>query len=74
MIDLSLEMLKDENLKDEKLKNELLEKISRQSLKLNALTHKLNFVFNLNHEALQMQEFDLLLCVKKLLKTQVLKE
>lgn len=68
VIDLSLEMLKDENLKDEKLKNELLEKISRQSLKLNALTHKLNFVFNLNHEALQMQEFDLFTLCEKIVK------
>ncbi len=59
VIDLSLEMLKDEKLEDKKLKKELLEKISRQSVKLNALTHKLNFVFNLNSEALQMQEFDL---------------
>lgn len=68
VIELSLEMLKDENLKDEKLKKELLEKISRQSLKLNALTHKLNFVFNLNHEALQMQEFDLFALCEKIVK------
>ncbi|HEB9286742.1 TPA: HAMP domain-containing histidine kinase [Campylobacter coli] len=68
VIELSLEMLKDENLKDEKLKKELLEKISRQSLKLNALTHKLNFVFNLNHEALQMQEFDLFTLCEKIVK------
>lgn len=68
VIDLSLEILKDENLKDEKLKKELLEKISRQSLKLNALTHKLNFVFNLNHEALQMQEFDLFALCEKIVK------
>lgn len=65
VIDLSLGMLKDENLEDEELKKELLEKISRQSVKLNALTHKLNFVFNLNSEALQMQDFDLFsLCEK----------
>lgn len=65
VIDLSLGMLKDENLEDEELKKELLEKISRQSVKLNALTHKLNFVFNLNNEALQMQDFDLFsLCEK----------
>lgn len=68
VIELSLEMLKDENLKDEKLKKELLEKISRQSLKLNALTYKLNFVFNLNHEALQMQEFDLFTLCEKIVK------
>ncbi|EAJ6871221.1 HAMP domain-containing histidine kinase [Campylobacter coli] len=68
VIELSLEMLKDKNLKDEKLKKELLEKISRQSLKLNALTHKLNFVFNLNHEALQMQEFDLFALCEKIVK------
>lgn len=68
VIELSLEMLKDENLKDEKLKKELLEKISRQSLKLNALTHKLNFVFNLNHEALQMHEFDLFALCEKIVK------
>lgn len=68
VIELSLEMLKDENLKDEKLKKELLEKISRQSLKLNALTHKLNFVFNLNHETLQMQEFDLFALCEKIVK------
>lgn len=68
VIELSLEMLKDENLKDEKLKKELLEKISRQSLKLNALTHKLNFVFNLNYEALQMQEFDLFALCEKIVK------
>ncbi|ELJ5539200.1 HAMP domain-containing histidine kinase, partial [Campylobacter coli] len=68
VIDLSLEILKDENLRDEKLKKELLEKISRQSLKLNALTHKLNFVFNLNHEALQMQEFDLFALCEKIVK------
>ncbi len=68
VIELSLEMLKDENLKDEKFKKELLEKISRQSLKLNALTHKLNFVFNLNHEALQMQEFDLFALCEKIVK------
>lgn len=68
VIELSLEMLEDENLKDEKLKKELLEKISRQSLKLNALTHKLNFVFNLNHEALQMQEFDLFALCEKIVK------
>lgn len=68
VIELSLEMLKDENLKDEKLKKELLEKISRQSLKLNALIHKLNFVFNLNHEALQMQEFDLFALCEKIVK------
>lgn len=68
VIELSLEMLKDKNLKDEKLKKELLEKISRQSLKLNALTHKLNFVFNLNHEALQMQEFDLFTLCEKIVK------
>ncbi|OOX98167.1 two-component sensor histidine kinase [Campylobacter coli] len=68
VIELSLEMLKDENLKDEKLKKELLEKISRQSLKLNALTHKLNFVFNLNHEALQMQEFDLFALCEKIVQ------
>ncbi|HEB9344475.1 TPA: HAMP domain-containing histidine kinase [Campylobacter coli] len=68
VIELSLEMLKDENLKDEKLKKELLEKISRQSLKLNALTHKLNFVFNLNHEALQMQKFDLFALCEKIVK------
>ncbi len=74
VIDLSLEMLKDEKLEDKKLKKELLEKISRQSIKLNALTHKLNFVFNLNSEALQMQEFDLFFYVKKSLKTQALKE
>lgn len=65
VIDLSLGMLKDENLENEELKKELLEKISRQSVKLNALTHKLNFVFNLNSEALQMQDFDLFsLCEK----------
>lgn len=68
VIDLSLEMLKDKNLKDEKLKIELLEKISRQSVKLNALTHKLNFVFNLNSEALQMQEFDLFSLCEKITK------
>lgn len=68
VIDLSLEMLKDENLKDENLKAELLEKISRQSIKLNALTHKLNFVFNLNNEALQMYEFDLFSLCEKITK------
>ncbi|EEL0813591.1 HAMP domain-containing histidine kinase, partial [Campylobacter jejuni] len=68
VIDLSLEMLKDEKLEDKKLKKELLEKISRQSVKLNALTHKLNFVFNLNSEALQMQEFDLFSLCEKITK------
>ncbi|OEV56541.1 two-component sensor histidine kinase [Campylobacter jejuni] len=68
VIDLSLEMLKDEKLEDKKLKKELLEKISRQSIKLNALTHKLNFVFNLNSEALQMQEFDLFSLCEKITK------
>lgn len=68
VIDLSLEMLKDKNLKDEQLKSELLEKISRQSVKLNALTYKLNFVFNLNSEALQMQEFDLFILCEKIIK------
>ncbi|MCW1539816.1 sensor histidine kinase, partial [Campylobacter jejuni] len=38
VIDLSLEILKDEKLEDKKLKKELLEKISRQSIKFNALT------------------------------------
>ncbi|AXP08585.1 HAMP domain-containing histidine kinase [Campylobacter hepaticus] len=68
VIDLSLEMLKDPNLKDETLKIELLEKISRQSVKLNTLTHKLNLVFNLNSEALQMQEFDLFSLCEKIIK------
>lgn len=65
VIDLSVSTLQDANLKDEALKKELLNKISRQSYKLNQLTHKLNFVFNLNTQNLTLQNFDLhALCQK----------
>lgn len=68
VIDLSIAMLQDKNLKDELLKNELLNKISRQSHKLNQLTHKLNFVFNLNRENLNFQPFDLYALCEKIIQ------
>lgn len=63
VIDLSIDTLKNSK-NDEKIQNLLLEKIARQSTKLNALTHKLNLVFNLKFQP-QMQNFDLFeLCEK----------
>lgn len=67
VIDLSLEMLKDKSL-NSKFHDELLEKISRQSHKLNELTYKLNFVFNLNDENLQMQQFNLYALCEKIIQ------
>lgn len=69
VIDLSLDLLKDEKMSDKKLKASLLEKISQQSTKLNALTDKLNFVFNLSYQALNKKEFDLFALCAKIVQT-----
>lgn len=66
VIDLSVELLKKEN--DKILKDELLEKIQRQSFKLNNLTNKLNFVFNINKENLNIEKFDIFKLCEKILK------
>ncbi|TQR34600.1 sensor histidine kinase [Campylobacter sp. MIT 99-7217] len=65
VIDLSIEILKEPN-QDENLKQELLDKISRQSKKLDFLTKKLNSVFN--PTTLHLQEFDLFELGKKIIK------
>lgn len=65
VIDLSLDLIKNDKMADKALKANLLEKISQQSAKLNALTDKLNFVFNLSYQALNKKEFDIFkLCAK----------
>ncbi|WP_348518606.1 HAMP domain-containing sensor histidine kinase [Campylobacter sp. CCS1377] len=64
VIDISLESLKNEN--DEKTKEFLLHKIQKQSFKINNLTHKLNLVFNLNSNSLNLEIFDLFEISKEL--------
>ncbi|HEC1809644.1 TPA: sensor histidine kinase, partial [Campylobacter lari] len=44
---------------DETMRKFMLEKIHKQSVKINQLTHKLNFVFNLNITSLNKENFDL---------------
>ena len=65
VIDLSVELLKKD---DSSLKDELLEKIQKQSFKLNNLTNKLNFVFNIDKSKLHMHNFDLFKLCEKILK------
>ncbi|MCV3426895.1 sensor histidine kinase, partial [Campylobacter lari] len=67
VIDLSLQSLKETN--DENMKLFLLEKIHKQSVKINQLTHKLNFVFNLNFDSLNLEKFDLYALSKNLLES-----
>ncbi|EAI7263323.1 HAMP domain-containing histidine kinase, partial [Campylobacter lari] len=58
VINLSLQSLEKEH-NDETMKKFMLEKIHKQSVKINQLTHKLNFVFNLNITSLNEENFDL---------------
>ncbi|WP_236633036.1 sensor histidine kinase [Campylobacter armoricus] len=67
VIDLSLQSLKETN--DKNMKLFLLEKIHKQSAKINQLTHKLNFVFNLNLNSLNIERFDLYALSKNLLES-----
>ncbi|EGK7495310.1 HAMP domain-containing histidine kinase, partial [Campylobacter lari] len=67
VIDLSLQSLKETN--DENMKLFLLEKIHKQSIKINQLTHKLNFVFNLNFNSLNLEKFDLYALSENLLES-----
>ncbi|RKO65355.1 hypothetical protein CKA54_00635 [Campylobacter sp. P255] len=67
VIDLSLQSLKETN--DKNMKLFLLEKIHKQSVKINQLTHKLNFVFNLNFDSLNLEKFDLYALSKNLLES-----
>ncbi|MBF7067572.1 HAMP domain-containing histidine kinase [Campylobacter volucris] len=55
VINLSLQSLKTSN--DQATQNFLMEKIHKQSFKINQLTHKLNFAFNLN--SINQEKFDL---------------
>ncbi|AJC86200.1 sensor histidine kinase [Campylobacter sp. RM16704] len=57
VINLSLQSLEEEH--NETMRKFLLEKIHKQSVKINQLTHKLNFVFNLNTISLNKEKFDL---------------
>ncbi|WP_257397265.1 sensor histidine kinase [Campylobacter lari] len=67
VIDLSLQSLKETN--DKNMKLFLLEKIHKQSVKINQLTYKLNFVFNLNFDSLNLEKFDLYALSKNLLES-----
>ncbi|EAJ1254329.1 HAMP domain-containing histidine kinase [Campylobacter lari] len=57
VINLSLQSLEENH--NEAMRKFLLGKIHKQSLKINQLTHKLNFVFNLNITSLNEENFDL---------------
>ena len=64
VIELGVSSLKEQGI-DEKTRLLMLSKIHEQCLKLDTLTNKLNFVFNLNEQALQKRHFDILsLCEK----------
>ncbi|TQR54790.1 sensor histidine kinase [Campylobacter troglodytis] len=65
VIELSLSTLKEQDL-DKDTKSLMLDKIHEQCLKLDTLTSKLNFVFNLNELALQKKHFDIYALCEKL--------
>ncbi len=64
VIELGVSSLKEQGI-DDKTRLLMLNKIHEQCLKLDTLTNKLNFVFNLNEQALQKRHFDIFsLCEK----------
>lgn len=67
---LSVIKLANENLAQRSGASFFSQSIDRQILKLNALTHKLNFVFNLKNQALELEDFDLFALVLEILQMQ----
>lgn len=63
VISLALESLEHSNLQS---KSKFIDKIRHQVHKLNNITQKLNFVFNLRSDSLQLEAFDLLVLVQEI--------